>query len=442
MKKIILLLTVTLISLSISAQDYTQVYLIGGATPFDWDNTRAQEMTHVDSEDTESAIFTWEGPLKASDFKFINTLGTWTPAFTATTENETVQLGEEHSLFYDDGNDYKFTIADAGFYTVTIDLKKLTMIVTEAVATLPEELWIKGSAIPNGIAKLSNAYGIANFLYIGELQQGDFKIITTETVNDFTRYIVPWEEDVDVTGETRLIITDDAEIPGWSVAVSDPVYKLRINLTAEKSNAEIFKSRENLYMVGGAAESGWHAGVAIPFAKDEQNPDIFIFNGELKIRPENVESNLFKILGQLDWNPYSLHPYKSDEPILEAQHFQISIGDNKWSIDADKQGRYIIKINTLYETIEAQYVENGSAVKQFENDDYFQLISAKDGVSVKMLNNHSANSVQLISMDGRLVNSIRNAGKEFIIGNNVTPGMYLLKIDCNKKHFVQRVIIK
>ena len=53
------------------AQDYTQLYIIGGATANGWDNNNAQKMTLV-SSNTENAIFTWTGQLNASDFKFIN----------------------------------------------------------------------------------------------------------------------------------------------------------------------------------------------------------------------------------------------------------------------------------------------------------------------------------------------------------------------------------
>jgi len=441
MKKIYLFLTGILISLSISAQDYTQVYLIGGATPYEWDNTQAQTMTLV-SSDTESAVFTWTGPLKASDFKFINELGTWNPAFTAENENESVQIGKEHRLLYNDGADHKFILSKADFYTVTIDLKKLTMTVTQAELEPSEELWIKGSAVPNGIAKLSNAYGVADFLYVGELLQGNFKIMTTETVGDFTRYIVPWEEDIDLTGETRFIITDDADIPGWNVTIPDQAYKIKINLISEKSNAEIYIPRENLYMVGGAPACGWNAGQAIPFVKDEQNPDVFIFDGELKIRPENVEPNLFKILGQLDWNPYSLHPHEFNEPILGSKYVRIGGDDTKWEIDESKQGRYVIKVNTLYETIEAQYVEQGSKVIQTNDNGLFQIISQANGIRITTPEDCPMVSAQLYNMKGQLFHSIRNAGKEFVLGNNVTPGIYLLKIDCGKKHVVQRVLIK
>lgn len=442
MKKIFLILFGILFFTHLSAQDYTQVYLIGGAAPNEWDNGKAESLTQV-SVDEESAIFTWTGFLKAGDFKFINKLQTWQPSFNASSSDEAVVLGQTHALVYnEDGNDYKFVLEKAGVYTVTIDIKKLTMTVIEAKdAQIPEELWIIGSAIPGNKAKLSNIPGIGNFLYAGELLQGDFKIITTETIDETTQYVIPYEEDVDITGETQFILTKDADLSGWNVMVSDPIYKIKINILRKKANAEIYKSRDMLYIVGGATESGWVASAAKPFTKDEVNPDIFTFDGELKIRPENEESNLFKILGQLDWNPYSLHPYESGEPILESEYLQISTGDNKWSIKEDQQGRYIIKVNTLYETIEAKYIENGSGIENNGEDELFDIKPVLKGIQVIMNGNYSADFAQLISMDGRIINSTSNTGKEFILQSN-SIGTYLLKISVGKKHYVQRVIIK
>jgi hypothetical protein len=446
MKKLILFLLSALLFFNLNAQDYTQVYLIGGAAPDTWDNNKAEVM-ELTSSNEESAIFTWTGPLRASDFKFINQLGSFSPCFNAPTKDEAVILNQTHSLVYNstgsDDIDHKFVISKAGYYTVTVDLKKLTMVIVEAPMQLPEELWISGTAIPNGLVKLSNAYGIANFIYIGELSTGNFKIRTTESVNEFTQYIVPLEEDMDVTGETVFVITNDAEIAGWSVAVSDLAYKIKVDVISKKLNGGIFIARENLYMVGGAVECGWHAESAIPLVQDVNNPDVFVFDGELKLRPENVESNAFKILGQLNWGPYSVHPYEQGEPVLESKSFRVGGDDNKWIIEENKQGRYIIKINQLYETIEAEYIGGETGVKELaSNNPYFQITNLSNGIKINMFADYSADIIQLYNMTGQLIYAIRNAGQEAIIANNVTNGIYILKVDSGKKSFVQRVIIK
>lgn len=226
MKRISLMLILALLFLKVAAQNYTQVYLIGGAAPNGWDNNKAEYMTLVSTTE-ENAIFTWTGPLKASDFKFINTLGTWQPSFNAPTENEPIELGKSHNLVYNEsGNDHKFMLSESGFYTVTVDLKKLTMVVEKANVEIPEELWITGTAIPEGTVKLSKIYGVANFAYNGELQQGELKIMTTPTPDETTEYIIPSEEAMDITGKTTLTTTTDSKQPGWNVMVADPAYKI------------------------------------------------------------------------------------------------------------------------------------------------------------------------------------------------------------------------
>jgi hypothetical protein len=59
-----------------------------------------------------------------------------------------------------------------------------------------------------------------------------------------------------------------------------------------------------------------------------------------------------------------------------------------------------------------------------------------------MFADYSADIIQLYNMTGQLIYAIRNAGQEAIIANNVTNGIYILKVDSGKKSFVQRVIIK
>jgi len=66
----------------------------------------------------------------------------------------------------------------------------------------------------------------------------------------------------------------------------------------------------------------------------------------------------------------------------------------------------------------------------------------KNRVQIQMLDDHSADSVQLISLDGRVISSVRNPGKNFFFTNNGVTGIYILKIVNNKNTFTQRVLIQ
>ncbi|MFT3752849.1 MAG: SusF/SusE family outer membrane protein [Paludibacter sp.] len=269
MKNIYLIIIGILVSFSLFSQDYSQVYLIGGATPNGWNNGSAQKMTLVEST-AESAVFTWTGVLTQSDFKFINLLNTWMPCFNAATANEAVVLGQTHSLVYNTNNnaiDYKFIIGQTGVYTVTVDLKKLTMSVISGTVDNFDEVWVTGSAIPNTTMKLSK--GLDNFfIYGGELRQGDLKFMSTSTPGENTKYFVPVLEDNDITGETSFRITNDASASGWYVTVSDPLYKVKVNTLSKTSTAQIVNTNRKLYIVGGASEAGWNAGNAIELQQE------------------------------------------------------------------------------------------------------------------------------------------------------------------------------
>lgn len=229
---------------------------------------------------------------------------------------------------------------------------------SDEAVKLPDHLWAIGSAIPNGKIELSKVKHLDFFLYNGQLLSGDFKIIDTENINQDTRFIVPLEEDVDITGDTKLQITHDASLPGWNVMVPDSLYLIKINVSEQDVKAEVFNPNKTLYIVGGATNGGWNPSKAIPFVRDKNNPYLFIFDGELSIRPEHEQGSLFKILGQLDWNPYSLHPSTPNESPLNSRVVRVNGEDNKWAIDEEKQGRYIIEVNTLTETIDARYLGN------------------------------------------------------------------------------------
>jgi alpha-glucosidase len=353
------------ITMQVAAQDYTQVYLTGSATPNGWTNTNPSVMTEALSND-ESAVFTWTGTLSAGEFKFINAPNAWQPSFNASTANEAVVLGQAHAIAYNEaGNDHKFTIAAAGYYSMAVDLKKQTMVVVET----PADLWITGTAIPGSTAKLSVASD-GKFMYAGALLAGNYRIATTETSGADTRYIVPTDANADPSGETTFLITTDATAPGWQVTSAEQAYKIKLDFALQTSRAGVHSSPGTLYLVGGVTEAGWKAAQAIPFVRDAENPNVFVFDGTLAIHPQHVESNLFKILGQTDWSPYSLHPYLPGEAILKTQHVRINTGsgkDGKWSIDPSWQGRYIITVDLLHETIHAQYADESRQAFLFDD---------------------------------------------------------------------------
>ena len=70
------------------AQDYTSLYMIGSATPGNWDLASATRMTPVSGSE---GVFTWEGHLKKDEFKFVSNTDWYWPGFVATAANTSVE---------------------------------------------------------------------------------------------------------------------------------------------------------------------------------------------------------------------------------------------------------------------------------------------------------------------------------------------------------------
>lgn len=437
MKKHVLLLASFFLSFILSAQDYTQLYMVGPATPAGWNNGSAVPMTLVDGSD---AVFTWTGQMGTGQFKFLNAKGSWSNSFTAAATDANLVLGQSFDLLFNDGGDRKFVVATAGLYTVTVDMKKMTMLVSEATITFPSTWWIVGTAIPNGKAPVqADPSGAkAAFRYIGELiAGGSFKLISTETVSAVTTYLVPTTENTEILGETNCKLVSSATAAGWSVASTGTTYKIKFDGVANTVKTENSPWSE-LYMVGGATAADWTPANAIPFVVDPENPYQFTFDGELKIGTANDPSK-FKILGQnTDWNPKSLHPYVFDEPIIGSTKLMVNGFDNKWIISSEQQGRYIVTVDLLYETIAAEYKGPVTSMQSNMSDASISVVSKKG--SVEVVSTENIQLAVLTDLSGRRLEEVAN-GTNVTLGHQQPAGFYLLRLTLTSGEYVQKVLI-
>ncbi|MGQ1890231.1 TIM-barrel domain-containing protein [Thermophagus sp. OGC60D27] len=231
----------------------------------------------------------------------------------------------------------------------------------DGVNTDGTKLWIVGSAIPGNVAVLTEdpSQTPGYFRYHGELLSGEFKIMNTPSVQSNTVFYVPSSEHVEAVGISPMKATFDSELTGWRVDIPDDSYKLKINAIGKTFEGELFRAREDLYIVGGATENGWDAGRAIRLKRDEENPNLYVFSGELKEAATGDDRNQFKFLGQNDWGPVSFHPKTPQESIFGSRYiYENYPGDHKWSIESDKSGVYVIKVDLLKETIYARYTDS------------------------------------------------------------------------------------
>lgn len=426
------------------AQDYSSLYMIGSATAGNWDLASATRLTPVSGSE---GVFTWEGHLKKDEFKFISNTDWYWPGFVATAANTTVENGGTYSLRYFadmnevGDNDYKFVPAAEGDYKITVDLKALTMKVEAGAAqTVPTELWLEGSAVPQGVQKLTaGANGM--FSYKGKLSKGTLRLMTTAAAGDGTIYYVPFWENPDVQDGSPLVKTDDATAQDFYVEVPSDYYRIDINLLSLNMSAATFRAPYTLFAVGGAVESGWNTQDAVPFVQDLDNPYLYTCTTELKVRNENVEPNLFKILGQPDWGPYSLHPTIAEQPVTEATGFVENGDDTKWSVPSDKQGMYTLTVDLWKGTFKGEYLSNETASKGTETTDIASASAKKNvfgvyanGNTVIIDSKESLNNARLVSMNGGVVAASGKTGNRIEFQGNLLSGVYVVAAETADGH--------
>ena len=419
-----------------------KIYIVGESMPCGWDNINPDVMERIDPE---VAVYSWSGVMGVGNFKFLHPLsiGNWDFSYAATTANESINLDTQQDLVFEvrdselPFDDYKFVMNETAECTITVDLLNNTMTVTKNNEVEAQNIWITGSAIPGGIAKLSsdNIDPVNNYHYYGELLAGDFKFTTTENIDETTQYYVPTTLGDAISEDISISLTTDETAAGWSVTQANNMYKVKLNILSGKYNGSILEI-DQVFIVGGVTSVGWDAGKAIELTRGTNNEsNIYTFEGDLTINTEIAEGNSFKFLLQKDWNPKSFHPQSAYESITEAQYFtENHSSDFKWIVDEDKQGHYIIKLDVLEETIQASYTPTIVSELKMKTE----IITTEGRIVVKS-EFVSSKSVEVFDLTGH-----RIAYKLFDYNTEIklTRGIYIVKItDDNSSFFVQKVSV-
>ncbi|MDD2996914.1 MAG: SusF/SusE family outer membrane protein [Paludibacter sp.] len=413
-----------------------KIYIVGGAMPCGWSNTVPELMTRPNPA---VAVYTWTGIVTSGDFKFLHPLsiGNWDFGYCATTANEPLNYGTAQNLVFEvrnsstPFNDFKFSSTQTSECTVTVDLVNLTMTVTKTGELYAQDIWITGTAIPGGKSKLvsDNVDPMINYHYYGELLAGEYKFATTETPDATTKYYVPASAS-DAVSELTVIETTDANATGWTVSQPDDLYKVKFNTLSKKYKGWIF-GVDKIFIVGGATAIGWDAGNAIELTKGTgEEINVFTFDGQLRVNAAGNDRNKFKFLLQKDWGPYSFHAPVQDQSITGAQYFTDHKNDDyKWIVDADKQGRYVIKLDALNETIQATYFPDSST--GFDALNQNTKVFAANGKVYIQCESASVNTVEIYSMEGRRV-----ATQEFKANAEISlpNGFYTVKLRSNQSN--------
>ncbi|WP_114782821.1 SusF/SusE family outer membrane protein [Botryobacter ruber] len=165
--------TVNLADLSVAIAEqagppYSRLWVVGDAAPTGWDLDNAAEMTKSASD---PFVFTFTDYLKAGELK-IATAKDWGAPFYRPTVADAPTTSTAVQVSAGDP-DYKWKIAQAGVYKVTLNLRTMT------IAFAPVELYLVGDAGPNGWniespAPMSKSGSV--YTYTGPLTPGELKI--------------------------------------------------------------------------------------------------------------------------------------------------------------------------------------------------------------------------------------------------------------------------
>lgn len=211
MKRTFLSIVLIALSAAISfAENPSVLYMIGGATPGNWDWAKATEMMPVSGQD---GVYSWTGNLSASDFKIcvekdVNWSGT-VPFYRPTYANCEISKNgvADNKVVYTTEPDDKWMVKDAGKYTITIDTKDLTLsVVFEGEINLLEgtkALYLLGDMngwnIDNPLACTKEADNV--FVYNGKFEKDQTfqAILTPGSSNWGAAFIVPTVADCAVS---------------------------------------------------------------------------------------------------------------------------------------------------------------------------------------------------------------------------------------------------
>jgi starch-binding outer membrane protein SusE/F len=218
-------------------------------------------------------------------------------------------------------------------------------------------LFIVGDAAPNGW-DITNATELRAstsqrrvFVYEGALSPGNFKFAVSRDDSWTQDFYNRHPDDASAIVYNEGGSGEDLQ---WEIE-EEGDYRITVDLINETINISQMEGPpfSALYIVGDATESGWDVDNPVAFEQNEEDPFIFIYEGNLK----PGEMKIFA--GPMgDWCGEWYRPVSAGQPITNPQAEQNSgcDVDNNWSVDEETEGRYRVRVNTRSHTVTIQKV--------------------------------------------------------------------------------------
>lgn len=312
-----------------------KLFLAGSATSAGDDLSRAIEIT----EEVTGELYSYCGLLNPGEFYF-----------PMSRENDTFAYGrgadDSHVAYFDNGNAQKFTVANRGFYYITLNLTNMTIDIRERV-------WMIGDATPNGwdmmlCTELERQGNSRTFKWKGVLTAGEIKF-PLELNTSWGGPFLLAETNGDIAEGTKPFVFVasgyESEDKKWKVEETS-IYEVIVNLdnsTVTFNKEELDIPYKSVWMVGDATPGGWNADpFRIKMTYDFTQPKgTFVWEGNLTggeikfpLHERNFEGN------------YLMAPY-ANAPISETTMVYSEDGnpDNKWRVKDSEAGYYRVTVN-------------------------------------------------------------------------------------------------
>jgi hypothetical protein len=318
------------------------LFMVGDATPNGWNIEQATELSKNPDNPNQ---FIYEGPMSPGDFKFpVNRNSDWAQDMYM---RDTLIEGSFYHHIGGEADDNKWTIAadQAGSYKIVLDFKTLAITITKTIETsAPESLYIVGSAteigwsIDQAIELTIDPENSNIFTFEGILVPGQFKFPVNRNTD--------WQQDMmmrDTENEGHFYhhIGGEADDVPWEIAEGDSgTYYIVLDfVTMAIEITKLGAVPDTLYIIGSATAVGWNIDQAIMLSKNPNNPNQFIFEGELL-----AGEFKFPVNRQTDWAQDMMM-----KDTLNEGHFYHHIGgeedDVKWVIAEGEEGIYRIVLD-------------------------------------------------------------------------------------------------
>lgn len=367
-------------SLKVQRIDYQYVTLVGPGSPIgNWTTPEGNSSTDFAETAPNSNIWFFKGHLNSGEIKIHANLGAdfiagdWLDGFWLQAKSPNADFLSQTEYLIDENNDYKWNVAEAGYYNVTVNLNTGKIAVkrdyfdymTLTGPGSPTGSWTKPEGDLNTdlfeTAPNSNIWTFVGTLNVGEIKI-HAKIGSDFMANNWLdgSWLQAKNSNADFSTATDYVMDSSADYK-WNVAQAG-LYKITIDLAKGLLTVKRM-DYDYLTLVGPGSPSGsWikpEGDTATDFARSAPGSNIWIFTGALNAGEVKIHAKLGADFISNSWEDGNwLYSDAVNADFLSATKYRVDGTDTKWNIA--ESGLYQITINLGTELLTVQRMDNGN----------------------------------------------------------------------------------